>query len=150
MWRQVILKEKRNVIKFDLKNVSAKKHKETKKACISFKSIIFVKKMFWLYFSPIARSFFFNKVAGLSLRLWHRCFPVNLANFLRTLFLQNTCGRLLLTILKYNLPWDRKYIPQGPQLARSIIWPWVAGIVCSFVVFLDRGILHLYRMFYVT
>ena len=44
MWRQVKLKEKRNVIEFDLKNVSAKKHKETKKACILFKSIIFVKK----------------------------------------------------------------------------------------------------------
>ena len=42
---------------------------------------------------------FFNKVAGLSLlkkRPWHRCFPVNLAKFLRTPFLQNICGRLLL------------------------------------------------------
>ena len=29
-------------------------------------------------------------------RLWHRRFPVNLANFLRTPFLQNTSGRLLL------------------------------------------------------
>ena len=29
-------------------------------------------------------------------RLWHRCFPVNLAKFLRTPFLQNTSGRLLL------------------------------------------------------
>ena len=29
---------------FDLKNVSAKKDKETKQACISFKSIVFVKK----------------------------------------------------------------------------------------------------------
>ena len=44
MRRQVILKEKRNVIEFDLKNVRAKKHKETKKACISFKSINFVKQ----------------------------------------------------------------------------------------------------------
>ena len=41
---QVKLKEKRNVIEFDLRNVNAKKHKETKKACISFGSIIFVKK----------------------------------------------------------------------------------------------------------
>ena len=30
-------------------------------------------------------------------RLWHSCFPVNLAKFLRTLFLQNT-GRLLLSL----------------------------------------------------
>ena len=132
------------------KTLVRKNIKKQKRLVFRLKALFLLKKMFWLYFSPIARSFFFDKVAGLSLRLWHRCFPVNLANFLRTLFLQNTCGRLLLTILKYNLPWDRKYIPQGPQLARSIIWPWVAGIVCSFVVFLDRGILHLYRMFYVT
>ena len=47
-------------------------------------------------------SLFFNKVTGLrpatlfKTRLWHRCFPVNFAKFLRTLFLQNTSGRLLL------------------------------------------------------
>ena len=29
-------------------------------------------------------------------RLWHRCFPVNFAKFLRTLFSQNTSGQLLL------------------------------------------------------
>ena len=28
--------------------------------------------------------------------LWHRCYPVNFAKFLRTLFLQKTSGRLLL------------------------------------------------------
>ena len=44
---------------------------------------------------------FFNKVAGpkpatlLKKRLWHRCFPVNFAKFLRTPFSQNTSGRLL-------------------------------------------------------
>ena len=32
-------------------------------------------------------------------RLWHRCFPVNFAKFLRTSFLQNTSGWLLLTFL---------------------------------------------------
>ena len=41
-----------------------------------------------------------NKVAGLRLanllkkRLWHRCFPVNFAKFLRTAFSQNTSERL--------------------------------------------------------
>ena len=29
-------------------------------------------------------------------RLWHRCFPVNFVKFLRTPFLQNASGRLLL------------------------------------------------------
>ena len=42
----------------------------------------------------------FNKVAGLrpstllKKRLWHRSFPMNFMKFLRTLFLQNTSGRL--------------------------------------------------------
>ena len=31
-------------MEFDLKNVTPKKHKETKKASISFKNLIFVKK----------------------------------------------------------------------------------------------------------
>ena len=43
---------------------------------------------------------FFNKVAGLrpatllKKRLWHRCFPVNLAKLLRTPFSQTTYERL--------------------------------------------------------
>ena len=47
---------------------------------------------------------FFNKVAGLRLAtllkktFWHRRFPVSFAKFLRTPFLQNTSGRLLLYI----------------------------------------------------
>ena len=52
-------------------------------------------------------SLFFNKVAGLrpatllKNRLWHRCFPVNFAKFLRTTFLQNTSGRLLLSLWSF-------------------------------------------------
>ena len=47
----------------------------------------------------------FNKVAGLrpatllKKRLWHRCFPVNFLKTLRTPFLQNTSGRLLLILI---------------------------------------------------
>ena len=33
--------------------------------------------------------------------LWHRCFPVNFAIFLRTLFLQTTSGRLLLHFIVF-------------------------------------------------
>ena len=46
----------------------------------------------------LCQSLFFNKIAGLGpatllkKRLWHRCFPVNFAKFLRTPFLQNTSG----------------------------------------------------------
>ena len=31
-------------------------------------------------------------------RLWHKCFPLNLAKFVRTPFLQNNSGRLLLAL----------------------------------------------------
>ena len=58
MRRQVKLKEKRNVIEFDLKNVNAKKHKETKKACISFKSIFLVKTCFAFILAPKKKSHF--------------------------------------------------------------------------------------------
>ena len=34
-------------------------------------------------------------------RLWNRCFPVKFAKFLRTRFLQNTSGWLLLNIRRY-------------------------------------------------
>ena len=48
-----------------------------------------IKKGFQEY--TIVRSSFFIKK-----RLWHRCFPLNFAKFLRTPFLQNTSGRLFL------------------------------------------------------
>ena len=50
----------------------------------------------------LCQSPFFDKVAGLrpptllKERLWNRCFPVNFVKVLRTSFLQNTSGRLLL------------------------------------------------------
>ena len=51
----------------------------------------------------LCQSLFFYKVAGQGLRpasllkkrLWHRCFPVDFAKFLRTPFSQNTLRRLL-------------------------------------------------------
>ena len=62
----------------------------------------------------LCQSLFLNKVAGLSLLLnkvtgtspatfWHRCFPVNFVKFLRTPFLQNTSGRLLLKPKQSNV-----------------------------------------------
>ena len=49
----------------------------------------------------LCQSPFFNKVAGRPATLfkkghWHRCLPVNFAKFLRTFFLQNTSGGLLM------------------------------------------------------
>ena len=52
----------------------------------------------------LSQSLLFNKTAGGACkfvkkeRLWHRCFLVNFAKFLRTPFSQNTSGRLLLSI----------------------------------------------------
>ena len=54
------------------------------------------------------QSLFFNKVAGLrsvtllKKRLWHKCLPVNFVKFLRTPFLQNTSGWLLLDVMSYD------------------------------------------------
>ena len=48
----------------------------------------------------LCQSLFFNKVFLLKKRLWHRCFPVNFTKFLRTPFLRNTSGRLLLSFLR--------------------------------------------------
>ena len=45
----------------------------------------------------LRQSFFFNKYKNILKKgLWHSCFPVNFAIFLRTSFLQNTFGQLLL------------------------------------------------------
>ena len=45
--------------------------------------------------TPVLESLF-NKVALLKRILWQRSFPLNFVKFLRTAFLQNTSGRLLL------------------------------------------------------
>ena len=47
----------------------------------------------------LCQSFSFNKFADLK-RLWHRCFPVNFAKFLKTPILKNTSGRPLLKLQK--------------------------------------------------
>ena len=49
----------------------------------------------------LCQSLYFNKVRPATLlkqRLWHRCFPINFAKFLRTTFLQNKSGQPLLNI----------------------------------------------------
>ena len=56
------------------------------------------------------QSLFFNKVAGL--KLWHRCFPVNFAKFLRRTFLKKNSVRLLLvfqfTSIIISKRWQRR------------------------------------------
>ena len=50
-------------------------------------------------------------------KLWHRCFPVNFAKFLKTLFLENTSGRLLLRFMAFS---DWEFLPQ--QFKNSCYW----------------------------
>ena len=46
----------------------------------------------------LSQSLFYNKVAGLlKKRLWHRCFHVNFAKFLKTSFFREHLRWLLLT-----------------------------------------------------
>ena len=45
---------------------------------------------------------FIKKESGIG--VWHRCFPVNFAKFLRAPFLQKPSGRLLLLVFKDDLP----------------------------------------------
>ena len=79
---------------------------------VAFRSILSrcsVKKGVFKNFAKFAgkhmcQSLFFNKVAGLRLgtllkkRLWHKCFLVNFAKYLRTPFLQSLSGWQLLGI----------------------------------------------------
>ena len=55
--------------------------------------------------STCARDSFLIKLQATLLKksLWHRSFLVNFAKFLRTDFLQNTSGRLLLAFCKFSL-----------------------------------------------
>ena len=69
---------------------------------------VFYKKRIFKNFAKstkkhLYQSLMFNKVASLRLetltekRLWHRCFPINIAKSSKTPSLQNTSGRLLLS-----------------------------------------------------
>ena len=61
----------------------------------------------------LCKSLLFNKVAGLrpatllKKKLWHRCFPMNFAKFLRTPFLRNTSGRLLLYLTFHSIQYPK-------------------------------------------
>ena len=59
----------------------------------------------------LCQSLYFNKVRPATLlkqRLWHRCFPMKFAKFLRTPFLRNTSGWPLLNIRRYFMHLARR------------------------------------------
>ena len=61
--------------------------------------------------------------ASLKKRLQHMCFPVNLAKFLRTTFLQNTSGRLLLNgLISIFYKNSRKNETSSDSVNSNIAW----------------------------
>ena len=72
----------------------------------------------------LCQSPFFNKVADLRAatllkkRLWHRCFPVNFAKFLRSPFVREQLWWLILNISFSITIWNR-YIHQHPPTAKT-------------------------------
>ena len=70
----------------------------------------------------LSQNLFFNKVSGLrpvtllKKRLWHNCFTVKFAKFLRAPFLQNTSGWLLLEFGKTFIEILNKH---GPSKGKS-------------------------------
>ena len=55
--------------------------------------------------NPFYQRLFFNNQKK---SIWHRCFPVNFTKFLRTSFLHNTFGQLLLFL--YNNIWSENLL----------------------------------------
>ena len=77
-------------------------------------------------------------------RLWRRCFPVNFVKFLRTPFLQNTSGRLLLS---FGLNPFNNFCIGALAFIKNfwILWKCFLDllfdytIICSFAVLVTNG-----------
>ena len=55
----------------------------------------------------------------LKMKLSHRCFPVHFPKFLRTLFSQNTSGRLLLFIINYDETYQNIYLDKCATITKK-------------------------------
>ena len=86
-------------------------------------------------------------------RIWHRCFPVNFAKFLRTLILKNSCKRLLLvagwyllllTYLVYiNISVACKFWRYSYHLRRSRVRNFIISVAISFCFFCLRFFIYI-------
>ena len=69
-----------------------------------------------------------------SFYVWHRCFTVNVEKFLRTPFLQNPSGRLLLKVIQWNLyKGDTIGVKESVrfiEIFSNIVWP-QSKAICS-------------------
>ena len=75
-------------------------------------------------FLEISQKFTWKQLCFIKKRLWHSCFPVNFAKFLRTTFLPNTSGRLLLFYWMYYQLWIRFYKMVYTQVIITRMWQW--------------------------
>ena len=69
-------------------------------------------------------------------RLWRRCFPANFVKYLRTPFLQNTSGRLLLHINTSNHTF-LVFLIVSTNVVNVIVKPVFMDYICNFHGFMD-------------
>ena len=72
-------------------------------------------------------------------RLWHRCFPVSFAKFLRTPFLQNTSGRLLLNYATLQCTLDHQPVSlfsnfSQPSISLYPTWLTPYPVILKFIM----------------
>ena len=72
-------------------------------------------------------------------RLWHRCFPVSFAKFLRTPFLQNTSGRLLLNYATLQCTLDHQPVSlfstfSQPPVSLYPTWLTLYPVILKFIM----------------
>ena len=72
-------------------------------------------------------------------RLWHRCFPVSFAKFLRTPFLQNTSGRLLLNYATLQCTLDHQPVSlfstfSQPPVSLYPTWLTLYPVILTFIM----------------
>ena len=102
-------------------------------------------QLLWSTFSQLSEAATgYQPATLLKERLWHSCFPVNFAKFLRTRFLQNTYGWLLLNFLswwrkpvveyffscKFTIKGFHKILVNFPEIFRTAIFteqPWMTA-----------------------
>ena len=87
----------------------------------------------------LCQCLFFKEVAGfrpvtlLKKRLWRRCFPVNFANFVGALFLQNATGRLPLQSLSLEISLMHVLDEMKSLGKKSTAWCLLSRVCCSLI-----------------